>query len=717
MMSKHSITNRVSRYLIARQHRAARRDVLEQAVHAEILEAKPLGETDQSGTVWQLSDAHTVQLSGEPERDRELIRTALMASIKGSKHAGAEAEGDEFSEFAGSADRDEFDAVGEAHPETRIEAYKSALGPGSKVDPPADFANGNSLPCDASKRRQQGAPGRTSLSQQVLAARRNQVLAIVQSLAPGLKPAEVGTALLLANAAGRDDRMLNQLLSVIKSRTSIIAVRIPVHDFVREFGLMLEDGLVLPFHASLGAIGHSRTLSDRHKALADSRRRRSFECLKGSLARRLDDEELRDLVSRKVLGQSKPVLIADASAEPLPSRLMAAADIVIEGGGIDASLITDVLAVCCGIPVSRSWFLMRELAFEPEHLGIDDLAVAIRTGRSLKRMIGLLMSLEAENAANVDDESRDSKKAGGPSSSKPPAGSVLASNRRKYSGCFDVIEPVASMAQPKPGNSPTAQRPSGQVSSKDHLLVEKLTGYGAARQWALDLKTDLQAFKNDEVKWSDLSSRLLLSGPPGTGKTTFARALCNTLELPLIATSVARWLETSHLGDVLAAIGATFDHVSQASPCILFIDEIDNIGSRGGGGDRPFDEYWSTLVNRLLELLDGASKTTGVIIVGATNRPEKIDPALLRSGRLEKHIIIPPPDTEALIGIIAHHLGADLDAVVEGSDALRNVGSINGAEPQGDRMARQAPHHGVRTEPDNHPTQSNDNPKGVFANG
>ena len=504
---------------------------------------------------------------------------------------------------------------------------------------------------------------------------------------------------------------------MIKSRTAIVAVRVPVHDFVREFGLMLENGLVLPFHTSLGAIGHSQTLSGRHKALADLKRRRSFECLKGSLARRLDDEELRDIVSRKVLGQSKPVLIADASAEPLPSRLMAAADIVIEGGGIDASLIADVLAVCCGIPVSRSWFLMRELAFEPEHLGIDDLAVAIRTGRSLKRMIGLLMSLEAENAANVDEESNGSKKAGGPSSSKAPAGSVLASNRKKYSGCFDVIEPMSSSAQSESGNSSTAQKPCGLVSRKDHLLVERLTGYGAARQWALDLKTDLQAFNNDEVKWSDLSSRLLLSGPPGTGKTTFARALCNTLELPLIATSVARWLETSHLGDVLAAIGATFDHVSEHAPCILFIDEIDNIGSRGGGGDRPFDEYWSTLVNRLLELLDGASKTQGVIIVGATNRPEKIDPALLRSGRLENHIIVPPPDTEALIGIIAHHLGADLDAVVEGSDAVRNLGSINGAEPQADTAAKQDSRDGIRTEPDNHIAQSNDNPKGVFANG
>jgi cell division protease FtsH len=711
------ITNRISHYLIARQRRAARLEAFERAAEAEILESQQLGESDRNGNVWKLTADQAAQFSGDPDRDRERIRAALEASTRSSKHAVPTDEAYEFNDLSEFGDPDELSEVGEAYPQDRTEANDSSEGPVGQVELPADFADGTPYPGAGSKGQQQGSHRRNALSQEDLAARRNQVLSIVQSLAPRLKPAEVTTALLLANAVGRDDRLLDQLLSVIKSRTSIIAVQIPVHDFVREFGLMLEQGLILPFFTSLGGIGHSQTLSGRHKALADTRRRKSFECLKGSLARRLDDEELRDIVSKKVLGQAKPVIIADATGKPLPSRLIAAADIIIEGEGIDASLIADVLAICCDIPVTRSWFLMNELAFEPEHLGIDDLAVAVRAGRSLKRMIGLLMTLEAENAANVDDESSGGKKTGGPSSSKAPAGLALALNRKKYSGCFDVIEPVASTAQPKPGNSPTAQKPSELVSHKDHLLVEKLTGYGAARQWALDLKTDLQDFKKDEVKWSDLSSRLLLSGPPGTGKTTFARALCNTLQLPLVATSVARWLETSHLGDVLAAIGATFDHVSQSAPCILFIDEIDNIGSRGGGGDRPFDEYWSTLVNRLLELLDGASKTTGVIIVGATNRPEKIDPALLRSGRLEKHIIIPPPDTEALIGIIAHHLGADLDAVVEGSDAVRNVGSINGAEPQGDRMARQAPHHGVRTEPDNHPTQSNDNPKGVFANG
>jgi ATP-dependent Zn protease len=83
-------------------------------------------------------------------------------------------------------------------------------------------------------------------------------------------------------------------------------------------------------------------------------------------------------------------------------------------------------------------------------------------------------------------------------------------------------------------------------------------------------------------------------------------------------------------------------------------DEIDNIGSRNGGtngsNSHKNDDYWASLINRLLELLDGTAKTDGVIIIGATNRPEKIDKALLRSGRLEKHIIIPPPDAEALIG-------------------------------------------------------------------
>jgi SpoVK/Ycf46/Vps4 family AAA+-type ATPase len=88
-----------------------------------------------------------------------------------------------------------------------------------------------------------------------------------------------------------------------------------------------------------------------------------------------------------------------------------------------------------------------------------------------------------------------------------------------------------------------------------------------------------------------------------------------------------------------------------------------------------YDDYWSSLVNRVLELLDGASKTEGVIVVGATNRPDKIDPAILRSGRLERHIVIPAPDTAALVQIIAHHLGSDLEAVLKSTEVGGSVWS------------------------------------------
>lgn len=97
-------------------------------------------------------------------------------------------------------------------------------------------------------------------------------------------------------------------------------------------------------------------------------------------------------------------------------------------------------------------------------------------------------------------------------------------------------------------------------------------------------------------------------------------------------------------------------------PAVLFIDEIDNIGTRQGAGSRNYDDYWASLINRMLELLDGTSKSEGIIVAGENNLPEKIDPALLRSGRLETHVRIPMPDAETLIGILGHHLGTDLDA-------------------------------------------------------
>ena len=160
-----------------------------------------------------------------------------------------------------------------------------------------------------------------------------------------------------------------------------------------------------------------------------------------------------------------------------------------------------------------------------------------------------------------------------------------------------------------------------------------------------------------------MSTKLLLSGPPGTGKTMFARSLCNSLQMPMFTTSVSTWLEPAYLGDVVRRVKRSFTQAVAHQPAILFIDEVDGIGRRTDF-TRDYADYWNALVNCLLELLDGAARTTGVIVVGATNHPAIIDPALLRSGRLSPHMKVSPPDVAARMGILRHHLGKDLGAIV-----------------------------------------------------
>ncbi|SIR05212.1 ATPase family associated with various cellular activities (AAA) [Rhizobium sp. RU20A] len=174
-----------------------------------------------------------------------------------------------------------------------------------------------------------------------------------------------------------------------------------------------------------------------------------------------------------------------------------------------------------------------------------------------------------------------------------------------------------------------------------------------------------------------MSSKLLLSGPPGTGKTTFARALCNSLQAPLVVTSVSTWLQGGHLSDVIARMARTFAEALALAPAILFIDEIDGIGKRQPA-EREYADYWNAVVNKALELLDGAVKSEGLVIVGA--RPDDIDEALKRSGRLETHIEIPKPDVAALSEIFAHHLGEDIAVLLAGASGEADTANEAQAE-------------------------------------
>ncbi|MFB9268031.1 AAA family ATPase [Bradyrhizobium erythrophlei] len=189
--------------------------------------------------------------------------------------------------------------------------------------------------------------------------------------------------------------------------------------------------------------------------------------------------------------------------------------------------------------------------------------------------------------------------------------------------------------------------------------LEELAGYGEAREWGLNLVADLREYQAGRLDWTCIEKGLLLVGPPGVGKTQYARALAKSANLPLVSTSVADWNSAAYLSGTLGAIKESFSQARQLAPCILFIDELDGISDRANLTS-DYKEYWTQLVNLLLELLAGIEERPGVVVIGATNHPDHIDAAVRRAGRLDRTIEIQLPDAEALLAIFRFHLGADL---------------------------------------------------------
>jgi cell division protease FtsH len=190
--------------------------------------------------------------------------------------------------------------------------------------------------------------------------------------------------------------------------------------------------------------------------------------------------------------------------------------------------------------------------------------------------------------------------------------------------------------------------------------LEVLDGYGEAKIWGLAAAADLQAYRAGRLGWEEIDHRgLLLSGPPGVGKTSFAKALAKSARVPLVATSVAEWNASSYLSGTLQAIRKVFAQAKSQAPCILFIDELDGISDRAQIRGE-YVQYWTQIVNLFLELLAGVDERPGVVVVAATNHPDQIDPAVKRAGRLDREIEIAKPDTTALSRIFRHHLGVEI---------------------------------------------------------
>lgn len=653
-----TLTDRITRHLLARIRRLAILDLYERASVVGLLEVDFIVAGDETtGTVWRVPEQSLRLLAAGPARARaEIMRRLGKAPYR----------------------------------TTTIDVVIQDL-PG---EPPHERVR--SAPKGRTNRENRAA-GRDPKSGPVVAANvpektpsaSSDFLALLrQHIAPP-SVAHVAVALLVARAVGSSVPDLSALSAVLRNPGAFVLIKAPVGRFERRFGLMLEDGLIIPYWTKLEDVHRSRPLSDGYGDRRRGKTRKTIKTLAGSDVPKAVEQSLSRFLVDVLLERSAPVVIADETKTALAPFVSMTADVVLVSGGLDHELIAELLQTCCGIAPKRSLRQMEKMALDLEGLSIDALALAIRPGRGLEHILSILEVLgerarSSDKSGDDDDDGRGSGR-GSDRSGRPKVKSRFlikdGDDPPKSVDGIDVVQPEKpAEASGKEGGGVSVDPEHSRLRQ---LRVETLSGYGDARDWALDLKTDLQLWRDGGLAWHEMSTKLMLSGPPGTGKTTYARALCNTLQVPLLVTSVASWLEPGYLGDVLKRMSRAFELARENAPVILFVDEIDNIGSRFGGRREQHDDYWRSLINRLLELLDGTSKTDGVIVVAATNLPEKIDPALLRSGRLEKHVAISMPDTEGLVGILTHHLGTDLAGVLATAPSSR---------PKASEMASR--HHG-----------------------
>ena len=202
----------------------------------------------------------------------------------------------------------------------------------------------------------------------------------------------------------------------------------------------------------------------------------------------------------------------------------------------------------------------------------------------------------------------------------------------------------------------------GVTKSNAKVYVQKETGVTfadvAGEDEAKESLTEIVDFLHNPERFREIGAKLpkgaLLVGPPGTGKTLLAKAVAGEANVPFFSLSGSDFVEM-YVGVGASRVRDLFRQAQEAAPCIIFIDEIDAIGksrdSRYGGGN---DEREQTL-NQLLSEMDGFDSSKGLLVLGATNRPEILDPALLRPGRFDRRVIVERPDLKGRIEILKVH--------------------------------------------------------------
>ena len=218
------------------------------------------------------------------------------------------------------------------------------------------------------------------------------------------------------------------------------------------------------------------------------------------------------------------------------------------------------------------------------------------------------------------------------------------------------------------------------LGTVNDLIVEA----GLSAEEAKEALKEIVDFLRDPDKYTQIGARiphgLLLVGPPGTGKTLLARAVAGEADVQFLSISGSDFVEM-YVGVGASRVRDLFDQAKKVAPAIIFIDEIDAVGrKRGSGLGGGHDEKEQTL-NQLLVEMDGFSKNEGVIVLAATNRPDILDPALLRPGRFDRQIHVGHPDVKGREEILkVHAKGKRLDGSVNLKTIARATSGFTGAD-------------------------------------
>ncbi len=205
-----------------------------------------------------------------------------------------------------------------------------------------------------------------------------------------------------------------------------------------------------------------------------------------------------------------------------------------------------------------------------------------------------------------------------------------------------------------------------------------------------EAKAELQeviAFLSDAQAFEKVGARIpkgvLMVGPPGTGKTLIAKALAGEAGVSFMAVSGSDF-SAPLIGIAKSRVSKLFEQARRRAPCLVFIDEIDAIGRKRGGGGSAADREFESTLNQLLVEMDGFNTTSGVIVIGATNRVDVLDPALLRPGRFDRQVHIGLPDITGREAILAVHArsvrlaaGVDLASIARGTPGFSGADLSN----------------------------------------